>query len=135
MADASDNRHGYVGEYVKSLNSDKIKYVKLEKNSGISDNTNRRVNLADGDYICLADHDDILSADALYQMATAVFEKKADFVYSDEALFDTDYKNPIVGHFKPDYSYYYLTNVNYICHLVCMKKSIFTELGGLKKRI
>ena len=133
LADASDNRHGYVGEYVKSLNSDKIKYVKLEKNSGISDNTNRRVNLADGDYICLADHDDILSADALYQMATAVFEKKADFVYSDEALFDTDYKNPIVGHFKPDYSYYYLTNVNYICHLVCMKKSIFTELGGLKK--
>ena len=133
LADASDNRHGYVGEYVKGLNSDKIKYVKLEKNSGISDNTNRRVNLADGDYICLADHDDILSADALYQMATAVFEKKADFVYSDEALFDTDYKNPIVGHFKPDYSYYYLTNVNYICHLVCMKKSIFTELGGLKK--
>ena len=133
LADASDNRHGYVGEYVKGLNSDKIKYVKLEKNSGISDNTNRRVNLADGDYICLADHDDILSADALCQMATAVFEKKADFVYSDEALFDTDYKNPIVGHFKPDYSYYYLTNVNYICHLVCMKKSIFTELGGLKK--
>ena len=133
LADASDNRHGYVGEYVKGLNSDKIKYVKLEKNSGISDNTNRRVNLADGDYICLADHDDILSADALYQMARAVFEKKADFVYSDEALFDTDYKNPIVGHFKPDYSYYYLTNVNYICHLVCMKKSIFTELGGLKK--
>lgn len=133
LADASDNRHGYVGEHVKGLNSDKIKYVKLEKNSGISDNTNRRVNLADGDYICLADHDDILSADALYQMARAVFEKKADFVYSDEALFDTDYKNPIVGHFKPDYSYYYLTNVNYICHLVCMKKSIFTELGGLKK--
>ena len=133
LADASDNRHGYVGEYVKGLNSDKIKYVKLEKNSGISDNTNRRGNLADRDYICLADHDDILSADALYQMATAVFEKKADFVYSDEALFDTDYKNPIVGHFKPDYSYYYLTNVNYICHLVCMKKSIFTELGGLKK--
>ena len=133
LADASDDRHGYVGEYVKGLNSDKIKYVKLEKNSGISDNTNRRVNLADGDYICLADHDDILSADALYQMARAVFEKKADFVYSDEALFDTDYKNPIVGHFKPDYSYYYLTNVNYICHLVCMKKSIFTELGGLKK--
>ena len=133
LADASDNRHGYVGEYVKSLNSDKIKYVKLEKNSGISDNTNRRANLADGDYICLADHDDILSADALYQMARAVFEKKADFVYSDEALFDTDYKNPIVGHFKPDYSYYYLTNVNYRCHLVCMKKSIFTELGGLKK--
>lgn len=133
LADASDNRHGYVGEYVKGLNSDKIKYVKLEKNSGISDNTNRRANLADGDYICLADHDDILSADALYQMARAVFEKKADFVYSDEALFDTDYKNPIVGHFKPDYSYYYLTNVNYICHLVCMKKSIFTELGGLKK--
>lgn len=62
-------------------------------------------------------------------MATAVFEKKADFVYSDEALFDTDYKNPIVGHFKPDYSYYYLTNVNYICHIGMYEEKHFHGAG------
>ncbi len=132
LADASDDDHSYVGEYVQSLENEKIKYVKLNGNFGISGNTNLAVSYADGDYICLADHDDILSPDALYQMAKAVSETGADFIYSDEALFDNDWTNPIVAHFKPDFSYYYLTNCNYICHLACMKRSIFTMLGGLQ---
>ena len=132
LADASDDAHSYVGEYVQSLNSEKIVYVKLNGNFGISGNTNLAVSHATGDYICLADHDDVLSPDALYQMAKAIEETGADFIYSDEALFDTDWTNPIVAHFKPDYSYYYLTNCNYICHLACMKRSIFTMLGGLQ---
>ena len=132
LADASDADHSYVGEYVQSLESEKIVYVKLNGNFGISGNTNLAVSHATGDYICLADHDDILSPDALYQMAKAIEDTGADFVYSDEALFDTDWTNPIVAHFKPDYSYYYLTNCNYICHLACMKRSIFIALGGLQ---
>ena len=132
LADASDDEHSYVGEYVQSVESDKIKYVKLNGNFGISGNTNLAVSYAQGDYICLADHDDILSPDALYQMAKAIEETGADFIYSDEALFDSDWTNPIVAHFKPDYSYYYLTNCNYICHLACIRRSIFTLLGGLQ---
>ena len=132
LADASDDEHSYVGEYVQSIESDKIKYVKLNGNFGISGNTNLAVSYAQGDYICLADHDDILSPDALYQMAKAIEETGADFIYSDEALFDSDWTNPIVAHFKPDYSYYYLTNCNYICHLACIRRSIFTLLGGLQ---
>ena len=132
LADASDDAHSYVGEYVQSLASEKIVYVKLNGNFGISGNTNLAVSHATGDYICLADHDDVLSPDALYQMAKAIEDTGADFIYSDEALFDTDWTNPIVAHFKPDFSYYYLTNCNYICHLACMKRSIFTMLGGLQ---
>ena len=132
LADASDDEHSYVGEYVQSLESEKIVYVKLNGNFGISGNTNLAVSNATGDYICLADHDDVLSPDALYQMAKAIEDTGADFIYSDEALFDTDWTNPIVAHFKPDFSYYYLTNCNYICHLACMKRSIFTMLGGLQ---
>ncbi|MBR5521493.1 MAG: glycosyltransferase family 2 protein [Oscillospiraceae bacterium] len=132
LADASDDAHSYVGEYVRSLNSDKIIYKKLDKNMGIAGNGNAAVELATGEYICLADHDDILSPDALYQMAKAIEDTGADFVYSDEALFDSDWTNPIVAHFKPDYSYYYLTNCNYICHLACMKKSLFEKVGGLQ---
>lgn len=133
LADASDRQHAYVGEYVRGLANEMITYVKLENNGGISENTNRAVKHAKGDYICLADHDDILSPDALYQMALAIQNTGADLIYSDEALFDTDWTNPIVGHFKPDYSYYYLTNCNYICHLACMKKDLFISLGGLNK--
>jgi len=133
LADASDDAHSYVGEYVRSLESDKIIYKKLETNDGISGNSNAAAALATGDYICLADHDDILSPDALYQMAKAIEDTGADFIYSDEALFDSDWTNPIVAHFKPDYSYYYLTNCNYICHLACMKRSLFEKVGGLQK--
>lgn len=133
LADASDDAHAYVGEYVQGLASDKIVYTKLAENLGIAGNTNAAVALATGDYICLCDHDDILSADALYQMAKKIDEEQPDFIYSDEALFEDDFTNPIVAHFKPDFSYYYLTNCNYICHLACLKKQIFTDLGGLKK--
>ncbi|MEG2928813.1 MAG: glycosyltransferase [Oscillospiraceae bacterium] len=131
LGDASDSEHGYVGEYIKSLDSPLISYRKLEGNFGISKNTNLAFELATGDYICLCDHDDILSPDALFQMAKGIEDTGAEFLYSDEALFDTDYTNPIVGHFKPDFSYYYLTNCNYICHLACMKSSLYKELGGL----
>lgn len=131
LADASDENHSYVGEYIRSLNSDKIRYVKLDKNYGIAGNQQKAIDLASGEYICLCDHDDIVSPDALYQMAKAIDETNADFIYSDEALFDTDWTNPIVAHFKPDYSYYYLTNCNYICHLACIRKSVYEAVGGL----
>ncbi len=134
LSDASDDEHRYVGDYVKSLNNDKIIYVKLKENFGISENTNAAVSFATGDYICLADHDDILSPDALFQMAKAIEETGADFIYSDEALFDNDWTNPIVAHFKPDFSYYYLTNCNYICHLACMKREMFNFVGGLNSK-
>lgn len=131
LADASDEDHAYIGEFIKGLGSDRIKYIKLSENGGISANTNAAAGRADGDYICFADHDDILSPDALYQVAKAMADTGADLVYSDEALFEADWQNPTVPHLKPDYSYYYLTNCNYICHFVCVKKEIFEKAGGL----
>ena len=131
LADASDDQHSYVGEYIKSIDNKQISYVKLDKNYGIAGNQQKAIEMAKGEYMCLCDHDDILSADALYQMAKAIEDTNADFIYSDEALFETDYTNPIVAHFKPDFSYYYLTNCNYICHLACIRKSVYEKTGGL----
>ena len=131
IADASDSSHSYIGEYILSLNCSKIKYIKLGENLGIAANQQQAVCLADGEYICLCDHDDVLSPDALYQIAKTIDQTNADFIYSDEALFDSDWTNPIVAHFKPDFSYYYLTNCNYICHLACIRKSVYDAVGGL----
>ena len=39
----------------------------LEKNAGISVNTNAGIRVAIGDYIGLLDHDDILTPDCLYE--------------------------------------------------------------------
>lgn len=132
LVDASDEKHAYVEEYIKEINSSRVRYKKLQENFGIAENTSLAVEMTAGDYICLCDHDDILSPDALFQMAKAIDDTDAGFIYSDEALFDSDYRNPIVAHFKPNFSYYYLTNCNYICHLAAIKKSLYILVGGLQ---
>lgn len=131
FADASDDAHTEVGQWVKQAaeNDARICYKKIE-NQGISANTNEAVQLAEGEYIALADHDDILAPHAIYWMSKTAFESKADFLYSDEALFEKDIEHPTVGHFKPDYSPEYLECCNYICHLAVFKKDLFWQVGG-----
>lgn len=134
LADASDEAHGYVGEYIKKAMAgcDRIRYLKLGENGGISENTNAAVSLAGGDYLALADHDDILAPHAVYEVCKAA-AAGADFIYSDEALFSANYKKPSTGHFKPDFAPFYLENCNYICHLAAFKKAEFDAVGGLCK--
>ena len=54
---------------------------------GISNNTNECINMADGDYIALFDHDDLLHPSALFEMMKAICYENADFVYTDEVTF------------------------------------------------
>ncbi|GHT53060.1 hypothetical protein FACS1894106_3250 [Spirochaetia bacterium] len=63
LADGSDDKYSLVGkicmEYAKS--DARIKYRKLEQNLGISGNSNACIDMANGDYLGLLDHDDIPS--------------------------------------------------------------------------
>lgn len=130
IADASD-----VGKDVQAsilaLQDERFVYRKIE-NRGISENTNCAAELATGSYIALLDHDDILAPNAMYEIAKTIIHTRAEFVYSDEALFEKDFQRPIVGHFKPDYSPQYLLNCNYIAHLVAIQKNIFDQVGGFE---
>ncbi len=65
----------------------RIRYVKIE-NKGIAANTNAAARLAQGEYLALADHDDMLAPHAIYCMSKALAETGAAFAYSDEALFE-----------------------------------------------
>ncbi len=131
LADASDSDHAYVRQIVADCRSERIRYQRLDRNAGISENTNAAAKLATGSYLALADHDDILSPNACYELAKAASEG-ADFIYSDEALFSGDYLRPRTGHFKPDYSPYYLRGCNYICHIAAFPAERFWEVGGLR---
>ncbi len=75
----------------------RIRYVRIAENKGISENTNEALKYATGDYIGLLDHDDLLTPDALYEMAVAIQAvekngKTVAFVYSDEDKCDTEAK-------------------------------------------
>ena len=131
LADASDQAHAEVGEMVRAraAQDPRIRYVKIE-NQGIAANTNAAAGLADGPYLALADHDDVLAPHAVYCMGKVLQKTGAAFAYSDEALFETDIRRPPVGHFKPDYAPEYLMACNYSCHLAVFKKEGFDAVGG-----
>ena len=131
LADASDPNHPGVGELARAraAQDGRIVYRRIE-NRGIAANTNAAAALADGDYLALADHDDLLAPHAIYMMGRAAAETGAGFLYSDEALFRKDPKKAHVAHFKPDYAPDYLMACNYICHLAVFRKSLFEQVGG-----
>ena len=136
LADASDAEHDAVKRIVEEYQAknQRIVYKKVE-NKGIAANTNAAASLATGDYLALADHDDILAPHAMYTMGKAILQLRQrgepdGFLYSDEALFSKSIQRPIVAHFKPDYAPDYLLCCNYICHLAVFQKALWDAVGG-----
>ena len=110
LTDASDAAHSSVGDIVREYQAkyQHIVYKKIE-NKGIAANTNAAAELASGEYLALADHDDILAPHAMYTMSQAIRQLREagepdGFLYSDEALFTKKIEKPLVAHFKPDYA-------------------------------
>ena len=136
LADASDPAHPEVGRIVEEYRAknQQIVYKKIE-NKGIAANTNAAAALAEGEYLALADHDDVLAPHAMAEMGRAILDLRAKgqpdgFLYSDEALFEKDIRRPRAAHFKPDYAPDYFLCCNYICHLAVFRRDLFEAVGG-----
>lgn len=136
LADASDAGHPELAAIVSEYQhkNQHIVYQKIE-NRGIAANTNAAAALANGEYLALADHDDILAPHAMYTMGKAILQLREQgrpdsFLYSDEALFSKSIRRPSAAHFKPDYAPDYLLCCNYICHLAVFKRSLYEQVGG-----
>lgn len=112
-------------------NFSNIKYQKLEKNLGISGNTNAALSLASGDFIALLDHDDLLTPDALFEIVTVLNKHNdVDVLYTDEDKVDTDLSNYYDPYFKPDFNLDLLRTCNYITHFFVVKKNLALSVGG-----
>lgn len=108
-------------------------YKNLGENLGISGNTNAAIEMADGDFIVLADHDDTLPEHALFEVAAAINDHpRCDVIYSDEDKLDMDGGALFDPHFKPDFNPDLLTSVNYICHLFVVKRELLERVGGFR---
>ncbi|MFA5113215.1 MAG: glycosyltransferase [Candidatus Margulisiibacteriota bacterium] len=111
----------------------RIKLVKTAAGSGIADNTNAALALADGEFVAFLDHDDELTADALLVVVARLqTDRDADLLYSDEDKIgvDGEYCHPF---FKPDWSPDLLLGINYICHLCVLRKSLLDRTGPLRR--
>lgn len=133
LADGSDHEHDEVEARCREyMEQDKrIAYRRLEKNEGISGNTNRCYEMATGEYIGLFDHDDVLHPSVLYEYVKVINEQGADYIYCDETTFKGDsIDNMITLHFKPDFAPDNLRANNYICHFSVFARALLegTEL-------
>lgn len=118
-----------------------VRYVRLPKNGGISENTNAGLPLAKGDYIGLLDHDDVLTADALQCMAEVILGKDVSsmpgsekvspgvkLLYSDEDKWNEEENGFYEPNFKEDFNLDLLLSNNYICHFLVLERELFREL-------
>jgi len=101
------------------------------ENLNISGNTNQALAMAEGDYVALMDHDDLLAPDAVYHVLLAA-EGGADMIYSDEDKCDESGQRFFEPHLKADFAPDTLRAGNYICHLMAMKTTLMRQLGGLR---
>ena len=135
IADGSPKGHSVEKILKKYAEADsRIRYKVLGENLGIAGNTNAAMDMATGDFIVLADHDDRMTPDALFECAKAINENpETDVIYSDEDKLDMDGGALFDPHFKPDFNPDLLTSVNYICHLFVVKKLLVTWVGGFRQ--
>ncbi len=138
LADASIQESDVAKEYLKD--DPRIKYYHLESNGGISENTNRGLEKATGDYIGLLDHDDVLTPDALYEVSRVIRKsmqknKLARYsacplrlIYSDEDKYDGEKGTYYECHAKPSFNMDQLFSNNYICHFTVMRSDVIKRL-------
>ena len=95
LADATPSKmvQELVEEYCSKWEESRIKYCHLEQNQGIAANTNAGIALAEGEWIGLLDHDDLLAPEALYEIVALLNRKpEVQVIYSDE---DQDRKSVV----------------------------------------
>ncbi len=122
-----------VKKTVDTYQDARIRYVRLEGNDGIAENTNRAIEIATGDYCGLLDHDDLLTADALYEMARAVQAHRPVLAYSDEDKCDESGRHFYDPHFKLDFNLDLLLTNNYVCHFMVVRSDVLKKMQVRKE--
>ncbi len=118
-----------IQEYMSE--DERIRYQILESNGGISENMNRAVGMARGEFVGFLDHDDLLEPDALFEMAQMIFaDETVDAVYTDEDKTDRRGKQFLTPNMKPDFNLDLLRSNNYICHFFIVRRRIAVSVGG-----
>ena len=118
---------------IASYDDRRIRYLRLEKNGGISANTNPAIEMASGDYCVLLDHDDLLALNALAVNAayiTKAREKGIEpaLLYSDEDKCDGSGMKFFMPHYKEKFNLDLLLSNNYICHLAVIRRDLMQRL-------
>ena len=110
----------------------RVRVLALQANAGISGATNAGAEVAKGEVLVFADHDDLLAPDCLAELALYYAEHpEADLVYSDDDKIDHE-GHRYAPQFKPDWSPTLLLSWMYLSHVVSVRRTLFRAVGGLR---
>ncbi len=111
----------------------RIQVVFRPKNGHISAASNSALELVQGEWIALMDHDDLLPEDALLRVAECVrAHPQAQLVYSDEDKVD-DQGHRSDPYFKPDWNLDLFRSHNMFSHLGVLRTALVREVGGFRQ--
>lgn len=131
--DASTETHVIETLHYYSQKDNRIKVALREQNGNISEASSTALSLASGDFIALLDHDDLLSKDALFEVALLLNQHpNADMIYSDEDKVGDDgyHSEP---YFKPDWCPDSFLSRMYTSHLGVYRRSVIEKIGGFRR--
>lgn len=110
----------------------RIRILRLPTSGHICRASNAALDLATGDFIALLDHDDELSPDAFFEVASLLnAQPELDFIYSDEDKIDEDgtYTEP---YYKPDWAPEHFLNFMYTNHLMVLRRTLVEAVGRFR---
>ena len=127
--DASTNRETLEVLRWQSSRDARVRLIRLEQNGGISVASNRGLAEAQGEWIGLLDHDDLLEPDALFETAKLLqTHSDVDLIYSDEdKITEEGFADPML---KPDWSPDFFLACNYLCHFITIRRELVLRIGG-----
>ncbi len=120
-----------IDEYLKT--DSRIHAIYREKNGHISAASNSALGMASGKFVVLMDHDDVITEDALFQVAKLLNEyPDTELIYTDEDKIDANGKQ-LSPMFKPQWSPEFFHSVNLLTHLSVYRTSRLREIGGFRE--
>lgn len=136
LADASTHDERSDAIKLAACQDERIKYVRLNKNEGISGNTNKGLKHVKSDYVVFMDHDDTINPHALNEIAAVILDQpNVEIIYSDEDKLTDDGAVRHTPHFKPDWSPHQYLSCNWTSHLSTVRTDIVKQVRGLRSEM
>lgn len=111
---------------------ERIQLILRSENGHISASSNSALDLVEGEFTALLDHDDKLAQHALLYVVESLNEdREALLIYSDEDKIDEN-GHRFSPHFKSEWNPDLLYSQNYICHLSVFQTNRLRQVGGFR---
>lgn len=113
----------------------RIRIVLREENGHISAASNSALAVAEGEFVALLDHDDLLAEHALHYVVHYLqANRDAKIIYSDEDKIDVKGIR-FDPHFKSDWNPDLFFAQNYVSHLGVYRRDVVAQAGGFRQGV